>query len=140
MERLVKCINDLLENQEEADDASWWTEQEAQRCLKQLSTGEDSQVFTSDELGISAGEQKKMIFASLRGPLDAVRTQLRETVKRLASDGDIDRIQMVLLVEDMKNRVALEHAFDRRTCQEMADSIQKEIGGGKGSASPAPVF
>ena len=129
---MVKCINDLLENQEEADDASWWTEQEAQRCLKQLSTGEDSQVFTSDELGISAGEQKKMIFASLRGPLDAFRTQLRETVKRLASDGDIDRIQMVLLVEDMKNRVALEHAFDRRTCQEMADSIQKEIGGRKG--------
>lgn len=127
-ERLVRCIHELLENQEAADDASWWTEQEAQRRLRELSVGGDSVAVTSDELGFSAGEQKKLVFASFRGQLEAVQTQLRAAVARLASDEDIDRIQLVLLVEDMKNRITLEHAFDRRACQEMADDIRKEIG------------
>ena len=127
IERLIGCINYLLENQDEADDAAWWTTQEAQRCLRQLAMGESSQAFTSDELGISVGEQKKLVFASFRGPLDDFQILLQKAVKSLAADAVVSRIQLVLLVGDMKDRIVLEHTFDQKFCRETADSIKKEI-------------
>ena len=104
IERLIGCINYLLENQDEADDAAWWTTQEAQRCLGQLAMGESSQAFTSDELGISVGEQKKLVFASFRGPLDDFQILLQKAVKSLAADAVVSRIQLVLLVGDTGRR------------------------------------
>ena len=127
IERLIGCINYLLENQDEADDAAWWTTQEAQRCLRQLAMGESSQAFTSDELGISVGEQKKLVFASFRGPLDDFQILLQKAVKSLAADAVVSRIQLVLLVGDMKDRIVLEHTFDQKFCRETSDSIKKEI-------------